>query len=73
MKLEENEKAKQSFTLVNDKLSKPLPDPFPFPDNYSPEALNNKVMPPKTLEKFVTAVARAAFAIKCYPTSQELE
>ena len=76
IKLEKTEKQKQSFTLVNDKLSKPLPDPFPFPDNYSPEitiALTKKVMPPKTLEKFITAVAIAAFALKCYPTSQELE
>lgn len=64
------------FALENDKLMKPLPDPFPFPENYSPEitvALTNWLMPPKTLEKFVTAVARAAFALKCYPTSKELE
>ena len=61
---------------MNDKHTKPLPDPFPFPDNYSPEitvALNNKLMPPDTLEKFITAVGRAVFALKCYPTSKELE
>ena len=75
IKTEQDEKTKQKFILVN-KYTKPLPDPFPFPDNYSPEvivALNNKLMPPDTLEKFKTAVGRTVFALKCYPTSKELE
>ena len=72
---EQDEKTKQKFILVNDKYTKPLPDPFPFPDNYSPEitVALNKLMPPDTLEKFITAVGRTVFALKCYPTSKELE
>ena len=44
-KTEQDEKTKQNFVLVNDKHTKLLSDPFPFPDNYNPEttvALNNK-------------------------------
>ena len=72
---EQDEKTKQKFILVNDNYTKPLPDPFPFPDNYSPEitVALNKLMPPDTLEKFITAVGRAVFALKYYPTSKELE
>ena len=64
------------FILENDKFTKTLPDPFPFPDNFTPEislAIRNQMMPPRVLDKFITAVARAVFALKMYPTSKELE
>ena len=72
VKIEQDEK-KRLFVLVSDKHTKPLPDPLP--DNYSPEitVALNKLVPLPTLEKFITAVGRAVFALKCYPTSKELQ
>ena len=70
------ESSNSPFVLENDKLTKSLPDPFPFPDNFTPEislAIRNQMMPPRVLNKFITAVARAVFAFKMYPTSNELE
>ena len=64
----------QVFDLPNDKLSKKLPDPFIFPEQYSPEisvCISNQSMPPKTVDKFITAIA--VFLFKCYPTTPELE
>ena len=64
------------FILENDKFTKSLPDPFPFPDNFTPEislAMRNQIMPPRVLDKYITAVAREVFALKMYPTSKELE
>ena len=73
VKIQQDEN-KQSLVSVNDKHIKPLPDPFSFPNKYSPKitiALN-KLIPPPTLEKFITAVGRAVFTLKCYPISKWL-
>ena len=63
------------FTLPQDRDRKTLPDPFPFPDNYSPiltAAIANKRTNPRTLEKMIIAFARSVYGYKCYPTTEEL-
>jgi len=74
-KLEVDTKA-LSFRLKNDKLTEHLPTPFPFPTNYSPEitaAIASGSTTPRIVEKFITALARAAYAYKCYPTTEECQ
>lgn len=66
----------QFFQLTNDKNTTSLPNPFPFPQNYTPRvecALRSKVMPPEVMKKFLAAIARAVYSIKCYPTASEYE
>ena len=65
-----------SFTIPYDKYTKALPDPFKFPDNYSPlvaSSLSSGHMAPNAIEKFITEVGRAAFSYKYYPLTEELE
>ncbi len=72
-KLEVDSKA-PLFKLKDDRLTDCLPTPFPFPTNYSPEitaAIANGSTTPRIVEKFITALARAAYAHKCYPTAEE--
>lgn len=66
----------QFFRLKNDKNTTSIPTPFPFPQNYTPSvecALRAKVMPPEVMKKFLAGLARAVYAIKCYPTPSEYE
>ena len=66
----------QEFQLANDKALAVLPVPFPFPANYPPiveSALLGRVVPPEAMKRFLSCIARAVYAIKCYPTSQEYE
>lgn len=70
------ESATAAFHLPNDKYSTVLPDPFPLPVNFPPDimnALETKTMLPKQSGKFYGVVARAVYALKCYPTSAEYE
>ena len=63
-----------SFKLLKDKYAKSLPDPFKFPENYSPlvsSGLSSENMIPHTVEKFITEIARAAFTFKYYPLPEE--
>ena len=74
--LQPSQKSIKKFHLVNDKFSTKIPTPFPFPRNYPPvveSALNEKVVPPEVLSRFLHSIAQAIYAIKCYPTSQEYE
>ena len=64
------------FKLTNDKQSIHIPTPFPFPQNFPPVvecALHAKSVPPEVMKRFLSVMARATFAIKCYPTSGEYE
>lgn len=64
------------FRLTNDKESITLPTPFPFPQNFPPSvecAIRTKVMPPEAMRRFLAVMARALYAIKCYPTAGEYE
>ena len=64
------------FQLPNGKHTKSIPQPFPFPHNYTPSvecALMAKVVPPEAMKKFLATIARAVYAIKCYPTTGEYE
>lgn len=64
------------FRLQDDKYTSHLPSPFPFPTNYSPEinaAIAGGEVTPPILEMFITAIARTAYAHKCYPTAEEFE
>ena len=73
LKTEDN---KLKFQLPNDKNTKSIPHPFPFPQNYPPSvecALMAKVVPPEAMRKFLATTARAVYAIKCYPTTSEYE
>ena len=66
----------QSFQLPNDKHQKELTDPFQLPQNYPPEvecALKSKAMMPRTMNRFLTTLARAVYSEKCYPTAKEYE
>lgn len=43
-----------------------LPNPFPFPQNYTPRvkcALRSKMMPPEIMKKFVAGIARAVYVL----------
>ena len=63
-----------SFHLPKDKFSKSLSKPFNFPQNFPPEvegALSTKSMLPRTLNRFLTTIARAIYNEKCYPTAEE--
>ena len=64
------------FKLTNDKQSITLPTPFPFPHNFPPSvecALRAKMMTPEAMKKFLATMARALYALKCYPTAGEYE
>ena len=64
------------FIIEKDKNSKSVPDPFPFPEKYTPEVamcISRQFMPPQVVEKVITCLARAVFAHKYYPTKSELE
>ena len=66
----------QSFQLPNDKHQKRLSNPFKLPQNYPPEVeccLRSKTMMPRTMNRFLTTLARAVFNEKCYPTAKEYE
>ena len=66
MKLESSH---SPFILENDKLTKSLLDLFPFPDNFTPEislAMRNQMMPPRVLDKFITAIERWVFLRASY-------
>ena len=63
-----------SFRLKNDQLTEHLPSPFPFSTDYSPEitaAIASGSTTPRVVE--ITALARAAYAYKCYPTTEEFQ
>lgn len=62
--------------LTDRTLEKPLPLPFPLPNNYPPlvtVALQNKQLNGKAMVKFITTIAIAIFHHKNYPTKEEKE
>ena len=64
------------FKLTNDKQSITIPTPFPFPQNFPPIvecALRRKSIPPDAMSRFLSVMARATYAIKCYPAPGEYE
>lgn len=75
VKFDESESARQ-FKLANDKHTTTIPNPFPFPKNYPPAvecALHAKIVPQEILNRFLAVTARAIYAIKCYPRSNEYD
>ena len=71
-----SENAAAVFHIPQDKHSTKLPDPFPFPTNFPPKimhALEMKAMLPNHSGRFYGVIARAVYAIKCYPTHAEYE
>lgn len=72
----QREEVAKSFHLVNDKNKKSLSNPFQFPQNYPPEvecALKTKSMMPRTMNRFLTTLARSIYSEKCYPTAREYQ
>ena len=58
------------------KQESPLPRPFELPQNFQCsvlEGLQNKSLTGKARSKFITAIARAIFHHKSYPTRDEYD
>ena len=71
-----SENAAGVFHIPQDKFSAKLPDPFPLPTNFPPKimcALEAKALLPALSGKFYGVLARAIYAMKCYPTPREYQ
>lgn len=56
-------------------IEKPLPDPFPLPENFRPDvqvALKSGKMTTETRRAYLTQVASSIFNHKLFPTREEL-